>query len=230
MKYFLRAASGVLVPVLLLTAGCIPFTVGSTARPVPAGEAMHSMSFYTVPRSFKDLDSTRTYARVGADAETRYGIDDRSDIGFRLPSYSGLVVNYKRRLNGATADPGPAYAVLGGAGLVNLGQHAHFELTLLASGAESAFTPYGGIRAMQVVPIERGAVHDSPTIGGFFGVRIGDQDFAFSPELGVFYDHSALGIRKGNVLFVPSVTISRISLRRIFGGDRAAPRPGFPHF
>jgi hypothetical protein len=197
------------MPVLLLS-GCIPFVVGSTARPVAPGEMMRSMSFYTVPNSFQGFDSTRDYPRAGVDAEVRYGLDDRSDIGLRIPSYSGAILNYKRRLNGATADPGVAVAVLGGAGLVNFGDHAHFELSFLASGEENDLTPYGGIRAMQVVPVTQGAVKDSPTLGGFFGVRIGTHGFAFSPEIGVFHDHSALGIRKGSIIVVPSITMSRI--------------------
>jgi hypothetical protein len=203
-----KAALGSL-PVLLMS-GCIPFVVGSTARPVAPGEVMQSMSFYTVPNSFQGFDSTRDYPRAGVDTELRYGLDYRSDFGLRIPTYSGAIINYKRRLNGATADPGVAVAVLGGAGLVNFGDHAHFELSFLASGEENDLTPYGGIRAMQVVPITQGAVKDSPTLGGFFGVRIGTHGFAFSPEIGVFHDHSALGIRKGSIIVVPSITMSRI--------------------
>jgi hypothetical protein len=212
MLVFLRNAALRAMPVLLLS-GCIPFTVGSTARPVAPGESMRSMSFYSVPNSFEGLDSGKSYPRAGVDAEMRYGLDDRSDIGLRLPSYSGAIINYKRRLNGATADPGVAVAVLGGAGLVNLGDHAHFELSFIASGEENQFTPYGGIRAMQVIPISQGAVKDSPTLGGFFGIRIGAHDFAISPEIGVFHDRSALGIRKGSIIVIPSITMSRIRRR-----------------
>ncbi len=212
MLISLRSSAVRAIPVLLLT-GCIPFTVGSTARPVPAGESMRSMSFYSVPSSFTGFDSTRSLPRAGVDAEVRYGLDERSDIGLRIPSYSGAIINYKRRLNGATADPGVAVAVLGGAGFVNFGDHAHFELSLLASGEEKQFTPYGGIRAMEVVPISQGAVKDSPTIGGFFGLRIGGQDFVLSPEIGVFHDHSALKIRKGSIIIVPSITISHVGNR-----------------
>ena len=105
MLVFLRNAAVRAMPALLLS-GCIPFTVGSTARPVAPGEMMRSMSFYSVPNSFDGFDSTRNYPRAGVDAEMRYGLDDRSDIGLRIPSYSGAIINYKRRLNGATADPG----------------------------------------------------------------------------------------------------------------------------
>ena len=95
-----------------------------------------------------------------------------------------------------------------GGGLVNWGDHLHLEATLITSAAESdRFTPYGGIRAMQVIPISRGAVHDSPTLGAFLGTRIGSLTSGISPEIGVFYDHSALRIRKGNLLIVPSLTV-----------------------
>jgi hypothetical protein len=197
------------LPLLLFTTACIPFSVGSTARPVPEGETVESMSFFTVPNSFPGFDSTRAYPRIGADPEIRYGIDDRSDVGVRLPSYSGMVATYKRRLNGRTADPGVALAVLTGGGFVNMGDHLHIELSLLASGPENVLTPYGGVRAMQVFPINEGAVRDSPTIGGFFGLRIGGNDLSISPELGIFHDHSALGLRKNSTIIVPSITMSR---------------------
>jgi hypothetical protein len=95
-----RKAALSAMPALIMS-GCIPFTVGSTARPVAPGEMMRSMSFYSVPNSFDGLDSTRNYPRAGMDSEVRYGLDDRSDIGLRIPSYSGAIINYKRRLNGA---------------------------------------------------------------------------------------------------------------------------------
>ena len=194
-----------------LTTSCIPFTVGSTARPVPAGEHTQSNSFYVVPNSF-DVDSTHSLSRTGVDSEIRYGLDDRSDMGLRIVGYSGGVVTYKRRLNGPTTQPGFALAAMGGAGVVNLGEHAHFEASLLASGADNTVTPYGGLRVMKVYPISRGAVHDSPTIGAFFGVKLGDV-FAVSPEIGFFHDRSALGIRTGSLIIVPSITISRTGNR-----------------
>lgn len=196
--------------------GCIPLTVGSTARPVPAGQMTESMSFFTVPNSFQ-FDSTHASARIGVDPELRYGNDDRSDFGIRFPSYSGVVVNYKRRLNGATADPGVAIAAMGGAGILNLGNHAHVEITLMASGPEAMFTPYGGLRAMKVFPISEGAPHDSPTLGGYAGIKLQGEGISISPELGVYHDHSALGIRKGSLIIVPAITLSRSGPQR-FGG------------
>jgi len=205
MKFLLRAAAALAI---VFTAGCIPLTVGSTAQPVPVGERSRTTSFYTVPNSIRDPVSDQSLARWGMDVEWRFGVDDHSDVGVRVPSLSGVVANYKRRLNGVSDDPGAAVAMMVGGGLVNLGTHAQLEATLMASGRDNdRFTPYGGLRAMQVFPISKGAVHDSPTIGGFFGTRFGSLTGGISPEIGVFYDRSALGIRKGTVLIVPAITL-----------------------
>jgi hypothetical protein len=194
--------------VILYSAGCIPLTVGSTAQPVPVGTTVSTTSIYVVPNSFDDTLDNRSFPRYGVDAEARFGLDNRSDIGVRIPSMSGIVANYKRRLNGLSEDQGPAVAMMVGGGIVNWGEHAHLEATLIASSAESdRFTPYGGVRAMQVIPLNRGAVHDSPTLGAFFGTRIGSRLAGISPEIGVFYDHSALHLHKGNILLVPAITI-----------------------
>jgi hypothetical protein len=204
-KFVFRAGAALSI---IYTAGCIPLTVGSTAQPVPVGTTVHSMSMYVVPNSVHDSIDNRSYPRYGIDPEVRFGLDDRSDIGVRAPSFSGIVANYKRRLNGISQAPGTATAIMVGGGLVNWGDHAHLEATLITSAEDNdRFTPYGGIRAMQVIPINKGAVHDSPTLGGFFGARIGTRTTGISPEIGVFYDHSALRLRKGNVLIVPAITI-----------------------
>src|SRR5258705_5864670 len=192
---------------VISTAGCIPLTVGSTAQPVPVGTTVQSTSMYVVPNSFDD-SSDRSLPRYGVDPEFRFGLDDHSDIGVRAPSFSGIVANYKRRLNGVSQAPGAATAIMVGGGLVNCGDHAYVESTLITSAQDNdRFTPYGGVRAMHVIPINKGAVHDSPTLGGFFGARIGTRTAGISPELGVFYDHSALRIRKGSILVVPAITI-----------------------
>jgi hypothetical protein len=205
LKFVFRAGAALSI---VYTAGCIPLTVGSTAQPVPVGTTVHSMSMYVVPNSVHDSINNRSYPRYGIDPEVRFGLDDRSDIGVRAPSFSGIVANYKRRLNGVSQAPGAATAIMVGGGLVNWGDHVHLEATLITSAEDNdRFTPYGGIRAMQVIPINKGAVHDSPTLGGFFGARIGSLKAGISPEIGVFYDHSALRLRKGNILIVPAITI-----------------------
>ncbi len=215
LKFLLRIAAALSI---VYTAGCIPLTVGSTARPVPPGEIVSATSMYVVPNSYHDSTSDRSLSRVGIDAEVRLGLDDRSDIGVRIPSASGVVVNYKRRLNGASDAPGTALALMVGGGVLNMGDHAHLEATFIASAEDNnRLTPFGGIRAMQVFPINRGAVHDSPTIGAFFGTRIGSLTAGISPEIGVFYDRSALGIRNGTVLIVPAITLHGVFGQLLFG-------------
>lgn len=157
---------------IVCAAGCIPLTVGSTAEPVPVGTTVRSTSMYVVPNSVDDSINNRSFPRYGVDPEVRFGFDERSDIGVRAPNCSGIVANYKRRLNGVSGAPGAATAFMAGGGLVNWGDHAHLEATLITSaGDNDRVTPYGGIRAMQVIPLNKGAVHDSPTFGGFFGAR-----------------------------------------------------------
>jgi hypothetical protein len=202
LKYVVRVTAALS---MVCTAGCIPLTVGSTAEPVPVGTTVYSTSMYVVPNSLDDTLNNRSFPRYGVDPEVRFGLDERSDIGVRAPSFSGIVANYKRRLN---RPGGPATAFMVGGGLVNWGEHGHLEATLITSAADNPrFTPYGGIRAMQVIPLNRGAVHDAPTLGGFIGARLGTRTAGISPELGIFYDNSALRIRKGNILFVPAITI-----------------------
>ena len=208
----------VLVAVLALLAGCIPYTVGTTAEPVRVGQRSSTMSTFVLP-SFARLDSTRSMSNLAIDFETRWGLDQRSDLGIRVASGSGMIVNYKRLLS--AQDASTRVAILSGMGFVNLGQHAHFELSLVASrhnashvsdtGRDTAFrkqfVPYGGLRVMQVAPLAQGAVRDRPTAGGFVGLRVGSADFGISPEIGVFYDHSALGLRKGDLVIVPSISV-----------------------
>jgi hypothetical protein len=145
---------------------------------------------------------------MGIDTEIRFGLNEQSDVGVRVPGLSGVVVDYKRRIVGAD-DSRFAMAVMGGTGFVNYGQHWLFEATVVASGVEGAtVTPYGGLRAMQTLPLSESAVSDTPTVGGFIGIRIGDRELGISPEVGVYYDEPALDISNDDpVLFIPSVTI-----------------------
>lgn len=195
--------------------GCIPYTVGATAAPVPKGQKTTTMSTWVLP-STMDTTFGQPSSQLMVDMESRWGLDDRSDIGARIVGL-GFVVNYKRLLSG----PSSIYdvAVVPGFGIVNFGNHAYFETTLMASKrvktepkkSENGWTnqvlPYFGLRLMQVAPIDENAVHDRPTAGGFLGVRFGSRDFGVSPEIGVFYDHSALGLRRNDVIVVPSISV-----------------------
>jgi hypothetical protein len=193
----------------------LPYTVGSTARTVPAGETIRTGIVYFIPDAV-DLSGDSVGAPIrGTDIEVRFGLDDKSDVGFRVPAYSGAVVTYKRRIAGTPARESGALAVMAGGGFVNWGEHAEAELTLLASGRDDVIaTPYGGLRVMQVIPLARSAVHDTPTAGGFIGVRLRLGDLDVSPELGVYHDRSALGIRSTSYILVPGVSLSRGSRAR----------------
>ena len=194
---------------ITLATGCLPYIVGSTAQTVPAGETTRTGIVYYIPDAV-DLDQAVAGPMRGSDVEIRYGLDDKSDIGFRVPAYSGAVFTYKRRVAGTANPDSAAMSVMAGGGFVNFGEHAETELTFLASGREAGgvVTPYGGLRVMQVVPMSRSAVHHTPTAGGFIGMRMRFGDVDVSPELGVYYDRSALGLRSTNYIIVPGVSLS----------------------
>jgi|SRR5687767_8313301 len=226
MQRFSQSVRAVQVAVLVAWFGltaCVPYTVASTARPVPRGERTTTMSTWVMP-TMGDTSMGERSSALMIDYETRWGVDEKSDAGVRAVG-GGLVVNYKRLLSG----PSSIYdiAVMPGMGFVNWGNHAYFESTLLASKRptsppkkqEGQFTgdvlPYFGLRVMQVAPMNSGAVHDRPTAGGFLGVRFGTETFGVSPEIGVFYDHSALGMRKNDFVVVPAISVHGSEMIRI---------------
>ena len=232
MSIYSRIARLAAVAGLALSAGvsgCIPYTVGATAAPVPKGEKTTTMSTWVLP-SVGDTSefgsSTAGTTQLMVDMESRWGLTDKSDIGVRITGL-GFVVNHKRLLSG----PSSIFdvSVMPAFGLVNWGNHAYFETTLMASkrvkveplksanGWTNQVLPYYGLRVMQVVPIAENAVHDRPTAGGFVGIRFGSADFGVSPEVGVFYDHSALGVRKSDVIFVPAISVHGDQLIRTIG-------------
>jgi len=227
-------------PLLALVTACIPYTVGTTATPVAEGERAATVMMFAMP-SVNLLDSARadrpsSVSRLAVDGEMRWGLDARSDFGVRYTSGTGVVVNYKRLLSDTGS--GTLVAIMPGAGIVNAAQHGHVELTLLASGREAgsprargrgsiAVAPYGGLRVMQVLPLAEGAVRDRPTAGAFFGARFGQLDFGVSPEIGVFYDHSAMRVRKRDVIVVPAISFHGERLIAALGDViRMLPRGG----
>ena len=204
-----------------LTTACIPYAVGSTARTVPAGDHVQTTTAFIIPNGIENKGDSVAATIPGLDSEVRFGIDNRSDWGVRVPSWSGVVLNYKRRLDAvpatAAADTAVAVSLMTGGGFVNWGQHAHLELSLLASGREDRkAVPYGGVRVMQVVPLNSAAPSDRPTAGAFLGWRIGSRTLGVAPEVGIFYDHSALHIRRSDVVVVPSITFYGPVLSSIF--------------
>ena len=220
-----RLALAVSIVLLPLTA-CLPYTVGTSAQTVPANETTHSASYYFMPNAVKEPGDTVAAPLSGVDYEWRHGVDARSDIAFRLLP-GGATTSYKRRFGADTSHVGSARAFSVGAGIVNGGEHFLMEATVMASGREDGpLNPYYGIRAMHVIPMNQGAVSDRPTIGAFGGVQIGNKWFSVRPELGVFYDHSALGVRSSDVLLVPALTVMRGRNR----DDRARAAPSWPRW
>lgn len=223
---FLLAISG-----LLLATGCIPYSTGTTAATLPRGAVEPSTSIYFVPGGIETLTADSTGGSlIGFDLEARMGIDDRSDLGIRAPGAIGVVVDYKRRVTGLDDPDAPAMALLLGGGVVNAGEHALFSGAVLASGRRTdRVTPYGGFKAMHVLPLTEEAVSDDPTVGVFAGVRIGSERLGVSPEIAVFYDRSALELRDHNVIVVPSFTIhGNQLLDALFGGRSYPPPPRRP--
>jgi hypothetical protein len=212
---------------LPLIAGCLPYTVGTTAQTVPEGETTRTGIVYYIPDAIDLKNDSVAGPMRGTDLEIRYGLSDKSDIGFRVPAYSGAVFTYKRRLTGSANPDSAAISVMTGGGFVNFGEHAEGELTVMASGRQAGgvVTPYGGVRVMQVLPMSRTAVHDSPTAGGYVGMRLRFGDVDVSPELGVYYDRSALGIRPTNYIIVPGVSLTPRRSHALPHPDRLDKKP-----
>ncbi len=202
-----RTALAALLVLLPVTA-CLPYTVGTSAQTVPANETTRSVSSYFAPNAVK-LDDSVAAPMFGLDFEWRHGLDAWSDVGVRVIP-GGTMADYKHRFGPDTSHAGVARAFSVGGGIINWGAHALIEATLMASGREDGpMTPYYGVRVLQAIPITAGAVSDQPTIGAFGGLQIGNQWFSVRPELGVFYDHSALGLRSSDLLIVPALTLMR---------------------
>src|SRR5262245_8859630 len=113
------ALSRSIVAGLLLACGtsaCIPYTAGTTAKPLPAGARSTTLSTYVMP-SVGGLDSAYSESFFAVDFETRFGVDDRSDVGLRALSLSGVTLDYKRLLTGP--DVRADIAIIPGFGFVN---------------------------------------------------------------------------------------------------------------
>lgn len=198
-------------------AGCIPYPAATTAATLAPNEVTTSGIVGTVPVGFgwSQFDSSRAVARglrPLVDWETRVGLDSRSDFGLRFTTWSGAVATYKRQFGpnaGRAGDDRWRFALMPGIGVVNMGDHAHFEGTaIVSSGWKGAKEFYGGLRVMQVVPLSRDAVRDRPTRGGFVGARLGDRLRNVGFELAVFHDPSALGLNPRDVIVVPSLSFT----------------------
>ena len=216
-------------PALLLSGACIPYATGTTAAPTPRGEVVPSLSVYFIPGGAENLVDSAGGSLIGIDAEVRTGLTAESDLGVRVPGASGLVVTWKRRLRPLPDPAAPSTAVMLGAGVVNAGDHAHLEASLLWSGRQAEeLTPYAGVKVMQVIPMHPQAVSDAPTVGAFAGLRIGRETLGISPEIAVFHDRSALGLRDRAWIVVPSFTFHGDRLLNALRGRDPGRRPPGP--
>lgn len=206
-------------PLLALLTGCISYTVGQGAETAPVGERTSGTSVNMVPGTLDDSLPTR---RPSVDNEVRFGIDDRTDIGFRVATWSGFMVTWKHQLTradtAAHVENRARTSIMLGGGLLNMGEHAGLEATLIRSGRWTRSGQlYGAIRATQVLPLTRTAREDDPVIGASIGYLLGDREYSIGPELGVYYDRSVLGLNSSRILVIPSVVVRATGLRGFTG-------------
>lgn len=209
----------------LLLAGCISYTVGQGAETTPQGERAVSSSLNLVPGTLSNSDSSASTRRPSVDTDIRFGVDDRTDVGFRIATYSGFMLTWKRQLSAPDSskflENRARTSIMLGGGLVNAGEHAALEATLISSSKWSAAGQwYGAVRAIQVFPITNSARSDDPVIGLSVGHLFGDRNKSMGPELGVYYDRSTLGLNTNRILVIPSFVVRGQSLPWI-GRQRA---------
>jgi hypothetical protein len=59
----------------------------------------------------------------------------------------------------------------------------------------------------------------------FLGLRVGTEQLRVSPEVGVYYDRSALGVRSRDVIVVLALVVHGSELIRVFTGIVGGRRP-----
>jgi hypothetical protein len=202
-----RSIVGTCALPLLLT-GCISYTVGQGAETTPPTEQATSSSINWVPGTLGDKENTRRTSRPSVDTDVRFGLDEKTDLGFRIATYTGFVVTWKRQLTRAdtseTPENRPRTSIMLGGGILNAGEHAGFEATLITSSRWStAGQWYGAVRAIQVAPITATARRDDPVVGFTIGHLFGDRNSSTGPEIGVYYDRSVLGLNTNRILVIP---------------------------
>ncbi len=199
---------------LWLLTGCISYTVGQGAETTPPTERASSSSINWVPGTLGDEPGAKRTSRPSVDSDVRFGIDERTDVGFRIATYTGFMVTWKRQLTRVDSSAAPENrartAIMLGGGILNAGEHAGVEATLITSSPWSTVGQwYGALRAIQVAPLTPTAREDDPVVGLTIGHLFGDRKSSMGPELGVYYDRSVLGLNTSRVLFIPSLVVRR---------------------
>jgi hypothetical protein len=188
--------------------GCFPYVVANTAQTVFPGERMNTVSVFVLPDGVVRADSGTGVIPL-VDSEWRWGLKENADIGVRVTSFSGINVNYKRRLTGRNHPDSAAISAMFGLGTPDFFLHASADVTLMASlGQRGGVVPYAGVRAMYATPLRRDIVLKSPAAGAFLGLRLGNSVDAVLPEIGVYYDEPADDLRRsGNIVVIPSISL-----------------------
>ena len=217
------AGCAFVMTMLLLASGCLPYTTGRTAATTPREQIDVTVSTYVVTPGLKLTEEVDVPA-FGVDLEARYGIDDWSDLGFRVTGISGLAVTYKRQLQERRPAVAPITSLEVGGGFVNGGDYGLVQAMLITSTREALpVAPYFGIRSLATTPFVRGDssfLKRQVSIGGFAGARLRSRDFSIIPEIGVFYSPLP-ELRRGKWIAVPSISFSGVP----FFGRRRWPIP-----
>ena len=128
------------------------------------------------------------------------------------------MATYKKRVSGYADPDSAAVSWQLGGGVVNFAQHMELEATLLASSAKrGSIAWYGGLRMIHTIPVSSGLKQDQPSIGALIGARIGLNNDDIMPELAIYHDPSVTGVRRSNVIFVPSLSIKGATIKRVVG-------------
>lgn len=211
----LTLAAGSLLALAL--SGCISYTVGMGAETVAPQERATSNNLSVVPGTLGGSGGSQRTLRTrrpALDTDMRWGLDDQTDMGVRINTYSGVMVTWKRQLTRPDTANEPESraraALMLGTGVVNMGEHGAVEATLITSAPWTAAGQlYAAARVTQVIPLNADAVRDDPVVGVSVGHLFGDRSMSVGPELGIYYDRSALGLNTSRVLFIPSLVVRR---------------------
>lgn len=216
------------VAMLTLATGCMPYATGHTAATTPRGQLDFTASSYAVRPGIKYFRSDEELPEFGLDLEGRFGVNDRSDIGFRVVGFTGLTATYKYQLQARRPLVAPITSVEFGGGFLHGGDHGLLQAMLITSAREGlGAAPYGGIRLLGTAPLTTN--NDSllarqVTAGLFTGVRLREGHFAMTPELAVFYSRNP-NLRNGKFIFVPSISFSGIPWDLVRGWPLPRPIP-----
>jgi hypothetical protein len=220
----LRVLATVLALPLLCT-GCLSYALGQGAETAPANQRSFGMSA-SIVRSQFGVDSLETPQRLILplfDAEARFHLDKRSDLGVRIVSLSGVMVSYKRQLTRPDTNPNVPenrgrVAMLVGAGPLAYGFRVAGEAALMASSKWSDGAQlYGAVRAMHSVPWLPLDEPNDHAYGVLLGTLFGSRESSIGAETGIYTHQSLFTADRRRVVVVPSLVFRPRVGGRILG-------------